>query len=225
MPRLAGMPAALGIIGKAAIPAASGLLKDKDNRSVLAASVLDFIGPAARATVPALVELLKDRDAEVRRAAASALAGIGPAARLAVPRSLNCSRIVTLKFAGRRPRLWQELGRRPGQPRRRWPSRSRIAIRKLCAVAASAVAGIGRAGRVAAPALAELLKDGQREVRSSAKDALSEMVWRDAAIPVLVELITGADEHASMGRHPNRGCQRPGGKSGRCQIGSAAQRQ
>ena len=78
---------ALRTLGKAAVPALTGALKDAsaEVRSNTAA-VLGKLGADARGATLALASLLKDKNEEVRYRAAAALAAIGPGARAALPK-------------------------------------------------------------------------------------------------------------------------------------------
>jgi hypothetical protein len=78
--------AALGRIGRAAVPSLVQALKNRDpDVRKEAALVLARIGPDAFQAVPDLTALLDDENEEVRKAAARALGQIGPDAAEAVP--------------------------------------------------------------------------------------------------------------------------------------------
>jgi hypothetical protein len=78
--------AALGRIGRAAVPSLIQALKNRDpDVRKEAALVLARIGPDAFQAVPDLTALLDDENEEVRKAAARALGQIGPDAAEAVP--------------------------------------------------------------------------------------------------------------------------------------------
>jgi HEAT repeat protein len=75
----------IGPEAKAAVPALSEVLKDKNILvRTEAARALGQIGSEAKAAVPALVEALKDEYAIIRLLAADALGKIGPEAKAAV---------------------------------------------------------------------------------------------------------------------------------------------
>lgn len=78
--------AALGRIGRAAVPSLTQALSNRDPEvRKEAALVLARIGPDAFQAVPDLTALLDDENEEVRKAAARALGQIGPDAAEAVP--------------------------------------------------------------------------------------------------------------------------------------------
>lgn len=77
---------ALGRIGEPAVAAVTPLLRHRDRRVRLNASIaLGIMGQEAKAAVPELVRLLGDPDAEVQQGAAIALGGIAPDAPGLIP--------------------------------------------------------------------------------------------------------------------------------------------
>jgi len=79
---------ALKKIGPAAIPAYTGIIKDKKISTPVQHAALDILGemgPAAGEAVPVLIDSLKDQKIVVRSKAAIALGKIGPEAKDAIP--------------------------------------------------------------------------------------------------------------------------------------------
>ena len=164
-----------GLAARAAIPSLIELLSDKEWKvRHAAAEVLEKMGPEAKAAIPALTELLRDEKRIVRVAAAEALAKMGPE-----PKSTAISILIELlrDKTGEvpRPRVFSTHGF-PEEQRLEWNARVR---------AAGALGKMGPEAKRAIPALTELLRDEEYDLRFSAASALKGIGM--SAIPALME--------------------------------------
>ena len=178
----AGIAEALGDMGQGAKPAASALLKvSTDPDPHVREQIAWTLGHLQdKVSVPALIERLRtDSDADVRRAAAWALGQFSPPAREVISPLIQALRDPD-DFSAR-----QKLGP---------PLTMSVRDRSRWSVQDFARESLSKIGSAAVPAVLELLKDPDRNQRSSAVWILSMMGSEaKAAVPVLVETLQDKD--------------------------------
>ena len=138
-----------------------GAMEDAPIR-LIAAEALGRIGPGAKAAIPDLIAAMSGPDSRVRSEAARALGAIGPEAALAIPELV---RLLT-----------------------RGPLRVRSMRRGYVALTAQwSQDALVQIGAAAVPALLELLRDNDPEVRIAAIETLGKLETKaTAAIPQLI---------------------------------------
>ena len=204
----------IGPDAKAAVPALTEVLKDKDKDvRDAAAEALGKIGPEAKAAVPALIEALKDQYEHVRELAAQALAQIGPEAKEAVS-----ALIEALKDQDKSVRINAAQALAQIGPEAKEAVSALIEALKdqnedigIPACAAEALGKIGPEAKAAVPALTEALKykSARRAapsyadvlryrsvmVRAFAAEALGKIgPEAKAAVPDLIEALKDKDK-------------------------------
>ncbi|MHB1033611.1 MAG: HEAT repeat domain-containing protein [Pirellulales bacterium] len=149
------------------------LTDERPRTRIDAANALGRMGPEAKPAIPALTELLRDKDPNVRIAAVSALGRIASAA---VPALTEL-----------RKNVGPSAGGAPGMDLN--PSGLRV-VGPLIRIRPAAARALGQIGPAAIPALTELLRDKDWEVRCFAAEALGK-IGSEAkmAIPALTALL------------------------------------
>jgi vesicle coat complex subunit len=178
---------------KAAIPALTESLKDKDHEvRMTAACSLGLIGPEAKTAIPDLIDLFKDDDRQVRYSAMSALGGIGLEAKNAVPiLSKHLHDKDGLVRCGAAAGLWG-IGKSPEAE-----AAQTVIIellkdkdRTIRSTAAHMLGEKGPKAESAIPALIALLSDKEVPVQCSAAWALGEIGSKaKVAVPALTDLL------------------------------------
>jgi HEAT repeat protein len=193
---------ALGEIGPLAVPAVRSLtsaLSDPD-RAVQIESLLALgrIGPAARDASPELLRIFKGKDSALYAAAAAALGSIGYDAREAAPTLVqllhhddeSVATAAALALTRVLPPDSEELGEAVPVLIKSLKSRD-------AHVRAEAVDALASAGRIALPALIELVKNWGKDGESAWQAAAAlQMLGSQAApaVPVLVSALSSGNE-------------------------------
>jgi HEAT repeat protein len=167
----------LGRIGpdaRGAVPALIEAMQDRDvevRRQVVVA--LGRIGPGAVAAVPALTDALQNKSRPERWRYAQALGDIGPEAKSALP----VLRDVAQPKSFKPDRVWSlyALVRIDGDAPAMASLTDLLKDRVAAPDAAEALGRIGPPAKAAVPALRDLLKDKNPDVRKAAGEALKKI--------------------------------------------------
>lgn len=151
------------------------------------------MGPEAKDAVPRLIELLQvEPSMQIRGECAKALGNIGPAAGTAIP-----ALVAFLQYpAGGYERAYVptalgEIGQQPGVCVpvliESLQHDAEPVVRQL---SARALGDFGGAASEAVPALISAIKEGDKELREAAADALKDIPGRSADVPALIAMLS-----------------------------------
>ena len=184
----------LGNMGRAAVPALTKALSDKDARlRRTAAYALALVGSKATSAAGPLTAALGDTEADVRGLAAKALGRIGPAAKEALPKlaaALKDSDAVVRVHAALA--LWQIDGQTGGLPVLSAALKDmRAYVREQ---ACEALGTVGAKAGAAAPELLATMADLDARVRAVCADALGKVPATKAIRERLTAALADKDE-------------------------------
>ena len=186
-------------IGRPAIPALKGMLKDenKSARHYAADCLLGISpnGPEATAAFETTMELLTDKDAVVRCWAADDLRG--PQAKAAIPALMECFKDKNgLVRCAAASALWRISSNEP-EKKKGIAALVELATDKDAEVRHDAARVLGRIGPEVIPILTELLSSKDWKIRYAVAEAFQNLVPQEndsTAVPVLLGLFK--DENA-----------------------------